>query len=198
MRILVPSGKCQCGCGSITTRVKMTRRGYKRGDFNRFCQGHGKRIVSHEDYFLQRVDKNGPVIRPELGQCWLWKGRVGAQGYGLVVHEAITAHRFSWLFHNGKIPRGKQVCHKCDVRLCVNPDHFFLGTARENFEDMRRKGRHSRGIRVRSAKLNERKVIELRELRALGASVYQLAEKFKLTPSGVYGVLQRRNWAWLK
>lgn len=75
--------------------------------------------------------------------CWLWMGSVNYQGYGLY-HQNCTcrlAHRISWEVHHGTIPAGLFVCHKCDVPLCVNPDHLFLGDYAINNADRDAKGR---------------------------------------------------------
>lgn len=81
----------------------------------------------------------------KLPSCWLWKGCLSEKGYGLFwdkQHHCQRAHRVSWLIHNGEIPKGLMVCHTCDTRNCVNPDHLFLGTARDNNRDMIRKKRN--------------------------------------------------------
>jgi hypothetical protein len=78
--------------------------------------------------------------------CWIWLGAIDGAGYG---HKGdgrrgrtIGAHRWAWKIVNGPIPRGMSVCHRCDVPLCVNPDHLFLGSQKDNLQDMRTKGRH--------------------------------------------------------
>ena len=74
--------------------------------------------------------------------CWEWTGARLLKGYGVFSVEKITgwgtipAHRFSWILHNGIIPRGMCVLHKCDNPPCVNPEHLFLGTKNDNNKDM--------------------------------------------------------------
>lgn len=75
--------------------------------------------------------------------CWGWRGYADKDGYGTVKHAGrpLRAHRFSWEIHNGPIPEGLCVCHKCDNPGCVRPDHLFLGTSADNMHDRDAKGR---------------------------------------------------------
>ncbi len=79
----------------------------------------------------------------EVSECWIWKNPNVGIGYGqfLFRGERYRAHRFSYLIHKGEIAAGLHVLHKCDNPSCVNPDHLFLGTQKENMEDMWKKGR---------------------------------------------------------
>jgi hypothetical protein len=77
---------------------------------------------------------------PEGRGCWEWMGFIRPSGYGQV-HQNKLAHRVSWELHNGPIPNGVLVLHKCDNKSCVNPDHLFLGSHRDNTQDMMSKGR---------------------------------------------------------
>ena len=85
-----------------------------------------------------RVDDNG---------CWIWtKGYAGGRSgrYGMLRlpdGSSMSAHRLSYTLHHGPIGSDLIVCHRCDVTACVNPEHLFLGTAKDNVDDMIRKGR---------------------------------------------------------
>lgn len=91
-----------------------------------------------EDRFWAKVEKGEG--------CWEWQGARHPHGYGQVRIAGICvfAHRYSWQLANGPIPGGLNVCHHCDNPKCVRPDHLFLGTQRDNLQDMAGKGRASR------------------------------------------------------
>ena len=82
------------------------------------------------------------IPEPNSG-CWLWLGALHVFGYGKFgLHEKIYhAHRIAWQLLRGRISSGLQVLHKCDNPSCVNPDHLFLGTQKDNIHDMWQKGR---------------------------------------------------------
>ena len=97
-----------------------------------------KPIPLHERFFAK-------VAMIPFHTCWEWLGTTSNGGYGTLLHSKKRkefAHRISWELHYGEIPPGMRICHKCDNVSCVNPDHLFMGTARDNTLDMIRKGRH--------------------------------------------------------
>jgi len=132
--------------------------------------------------------------------CWLWRGTLANVGYGFMTFQGkrLQTHRTSYEMHKGPIPEGMFVCHKCDVRACVNPDHLFLGTIQDNRADCVQKRRHGHGDTHGNAKLSANDVITMRRLFASGKyTKAALARRFGVTPPTAQKVIDRKNWTHL-
>lgn len=132
------------------------------------------------------------------GGCWDWTAARRENGYGVFgVSRAEgnrLAHRYSWELAHGAIPAGMQVCHHCDNRACVRPDHLFLGTAADNQRDMVRKGRSLRGERHNLAQLVEAQVLDIRRLWGEGLTQAEIAVRFNTTKANVSQIVRGKKW----
>lgn len=137
--------------------------------------------------------------------CWIWLAttdpRSDHMSYGKFwindLKKSIGAHRASWNIYMGPIPSGMIVLHRCDVPCCVNPNHLFLGTNKDNTKDMMTKGRDwlcrqsRRGGRSNFSKLTTEKVIEIRRD---NRPQREIAFDFGITQSAVSLIKRRKNW----
>jgi HNH endonuclease len=95
------------------------------------------------------IDESSKIIRDAkkwYGHCWLWKGPFFSSKYGhyILRQKDYRSHRVAYLIAFGPFDENLLVCHKCDNPSCVNPQHLFLGTPKDNTEDMISKGRLNR------------------------------------------------------
>lgn len=160
--------------------------------------------IQHPNYtqftelYWQKVSKDGPIPThcPELGPCWLWAASRNRGGYGniRVGCQVVGAHRVAWMLTYGSIPEGMLVCHRCDVRLCCNPAHMFLGTPADNLADMVAKGRQASGEASGHAELTEAQVREIRALRARGYTYSKLMALYGKSNTCIYSICRYISW----
>lgn len=138
--------------------------------------------------------------------CWIWTASRSTTGYGQLFVCRIDsrrnivqrAHRISWLIHKGSIPSHQQVLHKCDVRLCVNPDHLYLGTQQDNVNDMMSKCRNSywrrQGEQHPRAKLTDNQVRCVKHRLHIGIDRRTLAQEFNVSLSSIGMIANGHTW----
>ncbi len=143
--------------------------------------------------------------------CWLWAGgRFGAgrgerHRYGcfMVSRKEGTrlAHRVSWTLAHGKIPSGLQVCHTCDIPICVNPAHLYIGTQKDNARDMATRKRNfvRRGEASHFAKLTRAQALSIRNMHATRTGpvrdLIEEAKKMGIGKSQFYNIVSGKHWA---
>lgn len=112
----------------------------------------------------------------------------------------MLAHRVSWILHNGEIPYGLNVCHKCDVRQCVNPFHLFLGTQKENIQDAVKKGRWKDrvGDKAHNKKLCSTQVVEIRQKLNQHISISELSREFNVCRACIRRIRDKKSWTSVK
>ncbi len=160
-----------------------------------------RRVLTLAERLWRRVDKT-PGLGPN-GDCWEWRGYVHPTGYGQLGFDTnpgkhISTNRAAYLVAKGEIPDGLWVLHTCDNRLCCNPDHLWLGTPKENTQDMIAKGRRrsrdqvAKGEDVTLAKLTEDMV---RAMRAEPPMTFKaLGEKYGVSAATANKVILRQTW----
>lgn len=158
--------------------------------------------------FWEKVNKNGPIPahQPHLGKCWIWTGAKCSDGYGSIFsgfkRKVVSSHIGAWVLSVGTIPIGICVCHHCDIPECVRPDHLFLGTRKDNSQDMLRKGRGESARRYgpenNKTKLKAYQVERIRKIYYEdGDSLSEIAEEYNVTIQSIWAIVHWRNWNYI-
>ncbi len=150
--------------------------------------------MKYKERFFSKVQKTDT--------CWEWTDDVhGGFGYGRLWRNGRyhRAHRVSYELHKGEIPDGMQVNHTCNNSSCVNPDHLYLGTQRDNIDDRVRADRSHRpqGVKHPMVKLTEDKVLQIRQMIKTGMYHRIIAEVFGVHKVTISDINTRKRWAHL-
>lgn len=125
--------------------------------------------------------------------CWLWVGASKGNGYGSFVYQgkAQQAHRVAYQLFVKDIEKGKDVCHTCDNRMCVNPDHLFIGTRSDNMRDMSLKGRGAGGNRKH---LKEFQIQEIRQRLISGHSPRAISQSMDINYATIISIKNNKSY----
>jgi HNH endonuclease len=152
-------------------------------------------IIPIQDRFWSKVDKNGT--------CWEWTASAQPSGYGQIQYRGTMCyvHRLSYEWAFGPILDGLFVCHHCDNKRCVRPDHLFLGTHADNMHDAQQKGRLNVPRNVPIGENNNRtrltvaQVIEIRQRFIPGVTTLQsLADEYGVWKGTIRQIVTRKTW----
>lgn len=138
------------------------------------------------------------ITIPNENGCMIWTGRKHKSGYGQIkiINKMYLAHRLSYKLFNGEITDNLCVLHKCDNRICVAPNHLFLGTKSDNMLDMYNKNRHldQKLENNGNAKLTSFDVIIIRLALLCGYAAKFLSKNYSVNSSMIYHIKNKRNW----
>jgi hypothetical protein len=175
------------GC-SICGKARIAGRGlcnacYVREHKRGTLWARPKKHVPLADRILAKIAKD------EKTGCWNWTAHGRQDGYGLVWSEgrAERAHRAAYRAFTGNLAADDVVCHTCDNRRCVNPDHLFIGTRGDNNRDAAKKGRNAFGPRNGHAKLTPAQVVFIRG--SAGVSQTEVARQFGVSQSTISRII---------
>lgn len=139
-------------------------------------------------------------VHPVTG-CWEWTGSINKQGYGVysVLSHPHLAHRRAYQLANpGEDISALLVCHKCDNRKCISPEHLFSGTQSDNIKDCVAKGRHARksahGEDKPDAKLKEADIPVIRRRISAGEACTRIAKSFGVSHTVIYQIKLGKLW----
>jgi len=137
--------------------------------------------------------------------CWNWIGGTTGRGYGHFYDgtKEMLAHRFSYILSHGSIPDGLYICHTCDHPLCVNPNHLFAGTQKDNLKDASMKGRQLRpnpatGENNGNSKLTKENVKKIKSLlNQTGFTLTEIGDTFGVGHSTISAIKKGIIWGYV-
>jgi hypothetical protein len=137
-------------------------------------------------------------VSVDAAGCFNWTGNRNPDGYATtrmgVGQITKRASRLAYRVFRREIPEGMCVCHRCDNRACINPAHLYLGTNKQNSEDMAAKNRSCHGVAVNTAKMTPEKVLDLVARYNGGEKIGSLCDRFGISVPTLYRILNRQSW----
>jgi len=179
---------CKCDFMARKSSIKIGNGLY----CSKSCARTGKPSKKRKD---QR--KRFYTLFEKTDSCWVWTGKCTNFGYGqfkdMRTGKTVSAHRFSYEIHIGKIPIKMLVLHKCDNPSCVNPSHLFLGNHKTNSQDASNKKRLAHGEKHPKTKLSEEDIFFIR-YNYPNISGPKLAIKFNVVRQTIYNIVKKHTW----
>lgn len=183
--------KCLCECGNFTIVGKDALTAKK----TRSC---GCLISPPKDKYLIKLQERLFKKTKEENGCWIWMKGKDLYGYGrtTIKNTSISAHRASWIAWKGDIPDKIYVLHKCDNPQCINPDHLFLGTQKDNMKDMISKKRDlkAKGENSGTSKLKNEQIEQIEQIRESIKSSYDISKDFNVSASNIRAIRNNKTW----
>jgi len=127
--------------------------------------------------------------------CWIWQKSSNNGVYGKLRFKMkwYSAHRGAYEAFIGPIDKDKFVCHKCDIKLCCNPEHLFLGTQKDNIIDASQKRRMTIGINNHFSIYSDNQIKEMRLLKKEGFTYKRLQRIFNCSPSYLVTIIKNKS-----
>lgn len=178
----------------MTAKISLAEVAERLGESQSTRRANGTNRPDNADEWLwARTDRSNP------SGCWEWNAYRARTGYGLVRLSSDKhgmpryTHRLAYELAKGPIPEGMEVCHSCDNPPCINPDHLFLGTRRDNMRDAVRKGRVANGARLPQTKLTAADIPAIRA-RIPHEKLQSIADDYGVTYSAIYRIKHGQTW----
>ena len=160
--------------------------------------------IDLESYIKRFEDKY--MTEPNTG-CWLWLGVANKKGYGFMSiygKNKQATHISLFIYKNILVSKGLDACHKCDNPICVNPDHLFVGTRKQNMLDCEKKGRSNNEAKVKKGEKNGRAKLSdsivkkiIKELND-GRKCAYLSNKYKISHGSIWFIQKGVTWKHIK
>lgn len=184
--------KCICDCGNtVFTQSSYLVSGKKKscGCSTKSLMAKARIRISNTETLQQALEHR--YVKQD--SCWLWTGCKDKDGYGQLFFgsKKYRSHRVAYEVYKGTIDAHLMVCHTCDNPSCVNPEHLFLGTCKDNLEDASRKRRMSEGQRNGKAKLT---TLQVSEIRASTIGSSELARYYGVDRHQISRIRNNQSW----